>query len=208
MATRNATLIDLLILDVNDVLYRYDTSRRIDVLAELTHTTPGAVRLAVFESGVESRSDAGELGPDEYLDAISARLGRSVDRVMWTRSMVDATTPMTEAIELVRRVRHRVDTVGLSNNGLLVKEQAGTIYPVLDELDIDLYVSAEFGGRKPDAVVFHGLCDHLDVDPARAAFVDDKQANADGATTAGLHGHHFTTVDSLATFFRTLGLPT
>ncbi len=208
MATRNAILIDLLILDVNDVLYRYDTSRRIAVLAELTHTTAGAVELAVFESGVESRSDSGELGPDEYLDAISARLGRPVDRSMWTRSMADATTPMTEAIELVRRVRPGVDTVGLSNNGLLVKQQAHIIYPVLDDLDIDLYVSAEFGGRKPDAAVYHGLCDQLDVDPARAAFVDDKIANADGATTAGLHGHHFTTVDSLAAFLRTLGLPT
>lgn len=208
MATRNAILIDLLILDVNDVLYRYHTSRRIDVLAELTHTTPAAVRLAVFESGIEGRSDSGQLGPDAYLDAISDRLGRRVDRAAWTRSLAEATTPMPDAIELVRRVRHRVDTVGLSNNGLIMKEQASEIYPVLDELDIDLYVSAEFGGQKPDAEVYTGLCRHLGVDATRAAFVDDKVANADGATTAGMFGHHFTTVDSLADFLHTLGLPT
>lgn len=200
--------IDLLILDVNDVIYRYDTSRRIDVFAELTQTTPGAVRLAVFESGVEHRSDTGELAPDEYLDAIGRRLGRQVDRDTWTRAMVAATSPMRESIALVSRARSHVATVGLSNNGLLVKEQAPTIYPVLAELEIDLYVSAEFGGEKPDAGVYQGLCERLGVAAHRAAFVDDRSANADGATAAGLIGHHFTTVGALADFLRDLGVPT
>ncbi len=200
--------IDLLILDVNDVVYRYDTSRRIERLAELTHTTPDAVHLAVFESGIEGRSDSGELTPDDYLAAISDRLGRAVDRATWTRSLADAVTPMPDSIDLVRRVRAHVDTVGLSNNGLIVKEQAASIYPVLADLDIELYVSAEFGGRKPAATVYHGLCASLGVEPDRAAFVDDKQPNADGATSAGLHGHHFTTVDAFARFLRSLHLPT
>lgn len=208
MATVDAIAIDLLILDVNDVIYRYDTSRRVDLLAELTNTSPDAVRLALFESGVEHRADSGELGPEEYLDAVSDRLGRRVDRSTWTRTLAGATTPMSEAIELVRRVRRRVTTVGLSNNGLLVKEQAPEIYPVLGQLDIELYVSAEFGGQKPDADVYLGVCEALAAAPDRTAFVDDDRSNADGATAAGLHGHHFTTVGSLADFLRTLGLPT
>jgi HAD superfamily hydrolase (TIGR01509 family) len=208
MATRTAIAIDLLILDVNDVLYRYDTTRRIEVLAELTGTSSDAVRLAVFESGIEARSDSGELGPAEYLSAISERLGRPVDRTVWTRSLTEATTPMPEAIELVRQVRSRVDTVGLSNNGLLVKEQSAQIYPALEKLGIEFYVSAEFGGQKPAAKVYRGLCERLDVSVGRAAFVDDKRANADGATAAGLHSHRFTTVDALRGFLRDLGLPT
>ena len=206
MATPDVIAIDLLILDVNDVLYRYDPSRRIEVLADLTGTSPGAVRLAVFESGIEERSDAGELSSEEYLAAISARLGRPVDRNVWTRSFVDATTPMSDAIDLVGQVRSRVDTVGLSNNGLIVKEQAEQLYPALAGLDIELYVSAEFGAQKPDADVYRGLCSRLDVEPARSAFVDDQPANAEGAMTAGLQGHRFTTVDALGDFLRTVGL--
>jgi phage shock protein C len=81
------------------------------------------------------------------------------------------------------------------------------IWPVLAELDIELFVSAEFGASKPDARVYPGLCERLDVDSARAAFVDDRAANARGATDAGLHGHHFTDAMALASCLRSLGLP-
>lgn len=202
-----AAAIDLLILDVNDVMYRYDTARRVELLAELTGTTSGAVRLALFESGVEDRSDSGQLTADEYLAAIGERLGRSIDRSMWTRASAGAVTPMEDSIALIRRIRPLVETVGLSNNGLLMKERAQQIFPTLDELDIELHVSAEFGGQKPKARVFQGLCDLRNVEPARAAFVDDRAANADGAAAAGLLAHHFTTVGSLRTFLLTLGLP-
>ena len=201
-----AASIDLLILDVNDVIYRYDTSRRVELLAAGTGANADEVRAALFESGVEARSDSGELGPDDYLAEIGSNLGRPVGRDVWTDALAGATTPMPDSIELIRHVRPQVATVGLSNNGLLVHEQAASIYPVLGELDIDLRVSAEFGGSKPDAGVYLGLCDELGVAPGRAAFVDDKPANADGATAAGLHGHHFTGVDGLRDFLDGLGL--
>lgn len=198
--------IDVLILDVNDVLYRYDVLRRTELLADLTATTPDAVHLAMFESGVEDRSDAGDLAPAEYLAAIGDRLARPVDRRAWVRSLAGAVTPMRESIDVVRRLRRQIDMVGLTNNGLIVKEEAHHVYPILAELEIDLYVSAEFGSRKPAAQVYLGLCGHLGVEPGRAAFVDDKAANADGATAAGLRGHHFTTVDGLRAFLADLGL--
>ena len=206
MGVRPARAIDLLILDVNDVLYRYDTGRRIALLAESTGTTPDDVRAAVFDSGVEARSDIGELGPDGYLAAIGDHLGVPVDRAAWTASLTGAVSPMPHSIDLIRRVAPAVRTVGLSNNGRLVKEQAPIVYPALRELGIELYVSAEFGGSKPDARVYLGLCDRLGATPGRAAFVDDKPANADGATAAGLHGHRFTGVEALATFLRDLGV--
>jgi len=198
--------IDVLILDINDVLYRYDVRRRVELLADLTATTPDAVRLAVFDSGVEGRSDSGDLTPDEYLAAISERLARPVDRSAWARSLAGAVTPMRESIDLVRRLRRQLAIVGLTNNGLIVKEQAHRIYPVLRDLDIDLYVSAEFGSQKPAAQVYLGLCRQLDIAPGRAAFVDDRAANADGANEAGLRSHHFTTVDALRAFLADLGL--
>lgn len=200
--------IDLLILDVNDVIYRYDTERRVELLAEATRTTPDAVRLSLFTSGVEARSDSGELGSEEYLAEFGRHLGRDVDRATWTASMTGATMPMPDSIDLIRAVRPRVDTVGLSNNGLIVKQQALEIYPMLRDLDIELYVSAEFGGQKPRENVYLGLCTELGVAPHRAAFVDDKPANADGAAHAGLHAHRFTDVAGLREFFDTLGLPT
>lgn len=198
--------IDLLIVDVHDVIYRYDPSRRIELLADLTHTTPGAVRIAVFESGLEDRSDAGELAADEYLDAVGERLGRSVDVDSWVRSFTGALVPMTDTIRLMRDVRPLIDVVALSNNGLIVKEQARQLFPILDQLDVELFVSAEFGVSKPHDGVYLAVCDRVGVDPHRTAFVDDKRAHADGAVAAGLHGHQFTTVDEMGSFLAGLGV--
>jgi putative hydrolase of the HAD superfamily len=208
MATTGGQSIDLLILDVDDVLYRYDRTQRVEQLAAATGTTPDAVWLAVFESGLEDRADAGELDADEYLRAVSQRLGRELDRRTWTRARARSVTPMAPTFELVRTLDGTVDVVGLSNNGHLVKEESATIFPELAPAGIELHVSAEFGARKPAEVVYRRACELLRVDPDRAAFVDDDPANADGATAAGLHGHHFTTVESLAAFLRPLGLPT
>ncbi len=207
MAAPESAAVDLLILDINDVVYRYDTDRRVALLAATTATTPAEVYSAVFDSGVEASSDAGRLDPDEYLAAIGEHLGVAVDHATWTASLAGAVTPIDESLAVVRHVRPHVDTVGLSNNGLLVKEQAPLIYPALGELDVELFVSAEFGGSKPEAKVYLGLCDELGVMPARAAFVDDRPANAHGAADAGLIGHHFTGTERFVEFLRSIGLP-
>ena len=53
----------------------------------------------------------------------------------------------------------------------------------------DLVVdSCHVGMRKPEPRIFHHTCDALGVDPAASVFLDDMQANVDGAVAAGLTG--------------------
>ena len=50
---------------------------------------------------------------------------------------------------------------------------------------------------KPDPRIFHRLLDRYGIDPARAVFIDDSQANAAAASALGLRGIHFTGADAL-----------
>jgi HAD superfamily hydrolase (TIGR01509 family) len=53
-------------------------------------------------------------------------------------------------------------------------------------------ISAEEQVSKPDARIYQRTCERLGLAPARCLFVDDRQANVDGAHRAGLAAIRFT----------------
>ena len=201
-----ASTVDLLLLDVNGVLYEYDPELRIAALARRLGVDDDAVRDALFTSGLEDRSDAGEIGPDTYLAEAGRALGVEVGRAPWADALIAAVRPKADVLAVLRSVAGQVRLATLSNNGLLVRDLFDRIYPAVAELGAEGHVAAEFGESKPDRDVYLDACAALGVDPARTAFVDDKAANADGAASAGLRSHHFTGADRLVDFLRDLGL--
>ncbi len=58
----------------------------------------------------------------------------------------------------------------------------------VDELFDDIIDSAFEGVRKPDPRIYKIALDRLDVDPKRAVFLDDLQANVDAAVSLGMSG--------------------
>ncbi|WP_087026312.1 HAD family hydrolase [Thaumasiovibrio subtropicus] len=53
-------------------------------------------------------------------------------------------------------------------------------------------VSAEVNCLKPGAEIFQHLLSQYDLDPAECVFIDDVQANVDGAKSVGMKGIQFT----------------
>lgn len=202
-----APLVDLLLWDVNGVLYDYDPDVRVAALARALGVDTDAVRDALFTSGLEDASDAGEIGPEAYLAEVGRRLGTELDRDRWAGALAAAVTPRRDVLPVVEAVAGRVRCSTLSNNGLLVREMVGRIYPELAALGIEVHVAAEYGESKPDRGIFVDACSSWGVERTRAAFVDDKATNAEGASRAGLHSHHFKDRDGLVAFLASLGLP-
>jgi putative hydrolase of the HAD superfamily len=201
-----AARVDLLLLDVNGVLYDYDPDLRVAELARLLRAEPDDVRDALFTSGLEDRSDAGEIGPEDYLAEAGRALGVELDRDRWADALSAAVEPKVDVLAVLGPVADRVRLATLSNNGLLVRQLFDGIYPAVAELGAEAHVAAEYGESKPDRDVYLDACAALGTDPSRTAFVDDKEANAAGAAAAGLRSHHFTDVAGLAAFLEDLGL--
>ncbi len=61
-----------------------------------------------------------------------------------------------------------------------------------------IHVSAEFRARKPDPLAYTRCVAALGARPEDTLFVDDSQANVDGAVQAGLRGHLHSTAEALA----------
>jgi len=59
---------------------------------------------------------------------------------------------------------------------------------------------------KPDARIFHLLCERAGVTPQDCVFVDDGLHNVDGARAVGMDGIHFTGAPALEAALQDRGL--
>jgi 2-haloacid dehalogenase len=71
----------------------------------------------------------------------------------------------------------------------------------------DFVVSGHVGCWKPDATIFNLTCRLGGFVPADAVFIDDVQANVDGARAAGMGGIHHRSAEQTIAELRTLGFP-
>ena len=199
--------IELLVVDVDGVLYRYDRARRVAELARAVDRPAAAVHEALFGSGIEDAADAGELDAEGYLAALGERLGTTVSRRDWAAARAAAMTPDHEVLSLVQRVSMDTPVATLSNNGALLAEEAPRIVPEVVALGgARLFFGGVLGAAKPDPAAYEGVLAAYGVAPGAAAFVDDSEEYVAGARTVGLQGHVFVGRDELAVFLAALRL--
>ena len=86
---------------------------------------------------------------------------------------------------------------------LILSNMPGEVWPALTERHPILagfdgaVISGDEGVVKPDPAIYRTLIDRYDVDPTRAAFVDDRDENIAAAAALGFTAIRFTDVASL-----------
>ena len=189
----------LVLFDLNDVLCRYDRTAFAAALAESTGCSPEAVRRSVWSSGLEARSDNGELGPDAYLQALGELLGRPVPRSDWLDARRRAMTASADVLVLVERLRQRCPVALLTNNSPLIAEHMDLLSPeIARQFEGSLFASGSLGAAKPRAEAFLRCVERLGMRPADVLYVDDLADNAEAARNAGLQACQFLDAPQLA----------
>jgi 2-haloacid dehalogenase len=69
-----------------------------------------------------------------------------------------------------------------------------------------ILISGECGVIKPDPRIYELLIERFGLDPHRAVYIDDVEANIDAARPFGIHGIHFTGPAALRDELVALGL--
>ena len=191
--------IQLVLFDMEGVLTHYDRAVRADHLAATTGRSPEQVRHAIWGSGLEARADAGEISDDDYLQELGRLLGCRVDRADWLASRRASITPNAESLALAARLAGQYRIAILTNNCRLVTDHIAFLNPPVAQLFGEhVYPSAAFGATKPAAQSYLGCIGLLGCDAARTLFIDDTQANVQGAIDAGLLGYRFVGTEALA----------
>ena len=150
--------IKTVIFDVDDVLCDYDRGARIAHMARSTGLQPGAIVTAIFESGFDDRADAGEYDAASYLAETNRRLGTTLTAAAWAAARKAGMTPRPAVLEMARRVGEKAALAALTNNGPLMYERIGDIFPdALALFGERLFFSSELGFAKPDPRAFLAL---------------------------------------------------
>lgn len=197
----------LVIFDMDDVLCHYDLGKRLRALSRLSAKTPRDIRAAIWDSGFEGDADAGGYpDPEEYLAEFGRRIGHELTKAEWIEARRQSMTPSPDVLALARNIGHKARLAIYSNNGPLVKLHFAELFPQAAEIFSERYCSYEFATKKPDPASFTRLLDRIGGVAAETWFIDDKRSNVQGATMAGLIGHHFRSHGALLAAARSLEL--
>jgi len=196
------------IFDLNDVLYDVDTKVRLRLLEDLTGRPAAEIDAAVWGGPHENEAEAGRPATAEaYLDQFARLLGYPIDFDTWADIHRRMMRPRQEVLDLVRQVKRKADVAMLTNNGMLLKASLPVCAPEVIAIFGDkAHVSAEFGVRKPDPLVYERVCARYGHAPGESAFVDDKAENVQDAELAGLTGHLYTGLEGFRGFLAQHGL--
>jgi 2-haloacid dehalogenase len=111
------------------------------------------------------------------------------------------------SVDLVRDLHAAgVPMWGLTNWSRELWPHALRRFAFLDLLD-GVIVSGAVGVAKPDPRIYEIAVERSGLSASDLVFVDDKQANVDGAVAAGLDGVVFTDADAVRLELRARGLP-
>jgi putative hydrolase of the HAD superfamily len=195
--------IDFILFDMDNVLCRYDRWARAARLAEISGNTKDEIHRAIWESGFERSGDDGTLTSAQYLQGFGRRIGYPLTLDEWLDARRASTEPDHDMLDVVRQLRASVEIAVLTNNSELVADHIDVLCPDLRPLfEQRIYASARFGAAKPDVACYQRCLAELRVRPETVLFVDDLAENVMGAKSAGLHAHHFISVEA---FRKSLG---
>ncbi|WP_417708614.1 HAD family hydrolase [Roseibium aggregatum] len=196
--------IKFVIFDMDLVLYDYDHQIRLKLLEDLTGRPAAEIDQSVWGGPHENAAEAGNPATSEaYLEQFARLLEYPIDFETWADVRRQMMRARPDVLSLVRNLKTTADVALLTNNGMLLKEALPVCAPETVEIFGEkAHVSAEFGVRKPDPLIYERVCSRYGYRPEESAFVDDREENVEGALSAGLTGHLYETAEGLETFLR------
>jgi len=182
-----------IIFDMGGVLLEFSMGRIMEhFYGDLSREDRQLVWSAMRDSGHWPRWDRGEIGAQEVLQAICAHLPERLhERVRGhVPSFFEAMTPIPGTNALVRELKAMGRNVYLLTNVPSIFEQEKRRIPCLDCFD-GILASYEAHLLKPEREIYLAFLERFGLRAEDCFFIDDMQANIDGAAAAGIAGHCF-----------------
>ena len=195
-------MLDALILDLGNVLVFHDNALLFERLASAFGTTVASMK-SRLDDDVWEKVNTGRLPGDALRLQLQQNLGASVSAeefyALWNCHFT-LNGPMVQRVEaLVGRLKLALLSNTHDQHVRFLRPQL----PVLERFDT-LVLSYEEQLMKPSPELYQRALRRLGVPPGRAAFFDDVQRYADGASAVGIHGRLFTTVEKFDEQFAAL----
>lgn len=183
-----------IIFDLGGVLLNINPKETIDAFARLGMEQLIGDHGLTYDHEIFYLMEQGKITPDEFRTGVRKLLpGQVSDQQIddaWTAMLLDF--PEIR-VRLVQNLSERFDVYLFSNTNAIhvakyhanFRQQHGFEVSTLFKKD---FYSNEIGFRKPSPESFEEIIRLSDINPAESIFIDDSQANVDGALSCGLKG--------------------
>jgi putative hydrolase of the HAD superfamily len=187
-----------LVVDLGDVLFRFDHAHRLDRFAQLCGLGPEQIHELLSLSGFSADCDQGRYRSSAevraQIRAILAFAGSDDDI---DDAWCSAFRPNKDVVDAVDRHRGDRRLAVFTNNGPLEEEALTRRHrDVFAHFDHQFF-SHRLRRRKPDQAAFTAVAGHLGTSGEQIIFIDDSPANVDAAREAGWRAFPFRDAASL-----------
>lgn len=165
-----------------------------NLLIWLDSYEPNFPNLRRLADDICRRLDLDEITLDEYYQELADAVGIPIEQAK--QEMADKVAINQPLLRLVDEHRAAGLAVAiLSNDGSSLRGYIEAL-GIAHHFD-QVYVSGELGVMKPDRRIYQHVIEDLGLEPQAVLFIDDKQANVDGARRAGLQAELYSSVSGL-----------
>ena len=151
--------------------------------------------------------DQGTITIPEYWALLAADLGAtwSASRVheLWVADFRGWWSVEPRTLDLIEELHEGGTRVALLSNAGFDFSSGFRRSPMAAFFE-RVFVSAEMDAIKPDPAIYIEVADELGIALDRMVFIDNKAPNTDAAAALGITAHHFTAVEGLDAFLRSL----
>lgn len=180
-----------IIFDMGQVLKKYDPYACITPYVE-NREDAERIYNSCFASPEWQRLDAGTIRYEDALAVwkkrIPERLAGNLESIIdnWDRYLPD----LPETCDLVRRLSEKGYRLFLLSNVSVRFDRIRKSFPALEFMS-GAVLSAYEKVTKPDRRIYEILLERYHLNPTESVFIDDVQANVDGAESVGIRGIRF-----------------
>lgn len=176
-----------LFFDLGNVFVSFDWGRAVRSLSEVSTVWPYAIEDTLTRSKLASSFEQGRISPSVFFSGLQEEIQCQLPDDDIRRIWSDIFQPIERNISMLRELRKRHFLGLISNTNPTHIEWIRRQYGFLDLFD-RLTFSYDVGVLKPEAPIYDAA--RGEFDPADIWFVDDMEANVQGARQLGWHASH------------------
>jgi len=197
--------IEAIIFDAGNVLVRVDWKPTVGEFCARTGKAPEQLTEFIDLGKQMENLSLGLVSPQGFFDSASRALGFDGDIEEFARIWCECLRPVEPMMMLAAQLRGRVRQFILSNTNPFHGQWLRDHLPCFAAMDGHVF-SYEVGLLKPDRRIYELSLQRFGVQPQRAVFVDDAQANIEAARAVGLHAIHHRDAEDTRQQLAKLGL--